>query len=77
MTRPMYQANAPLHVRLRDVAVSLASDSRVSIILEGADRIADLEGALRQIADGDVDAGGNRRAHHESMQIARSALAKR
>lgn len=37
-------------------------------------RIAELESALRIIADGWIDSGGNRRPHPDSMAIARAAL---
>ena len=37
-------------------------------------RIAELEAALREIADGHIDSGGNRRNHGEATAIARRAL---
>lgn len=49
MPRPMHSPSAPIQVRLRDVAISLGVDSRTSMIVEGADRIATLEAALREI----------------------------
>lgn len=42
--------------------------------LDAADRIEALESALREIANGEVDAGGNRRNHPEATIIARKAL---
>jgi len=36
--------------------------------------VMELEAALRQIADGYVDEGGNRRNHHDATRIARDAL---
>lgn len=38
-----------LQKRLRDAATSLGHDSRTYVIVEGADRIAELEAALRKI----------------------------
>lgn len=37
-------------------------------------RIAELEAALREIADGQIDEGGNRRNHDDAAMIARRAL---
>lgn len=41
---------------------------------DAADRIAELEAALRKIADGCIDMGGCRRPHPDSMRIASDAL---
>lgn len=42
---------APTGVRLRDTALSFGADSRAPILLEAAERIAELEAALRKIND--------------------------
>ena len=62
-------------VSFGEINVAVRRGGKTAQLLHTArDRIAELEAALRKIAAGETDEGGNRRNHPNATIIARKAL---